>query len=80
MRQGSKGQGRSDVDGNCVGCGLHSALAVLHGRTSWHSVEWFLQLTTKLPNPPHSSVRWRLCCLHRKWSGVEMEVDIPPSN
>ena len=23
MRQECKGQGRSDIDGNCVGCGLH---------------------------------------------------------
>ena len=33
MRQESKGQGRSDVDGNCVGCGLHmrtSSLAGVH--------------------------------------------------
>ena len=33
MRQESKGQGRSDVDGTCVGCGLHmctSSFAWVH--------------------------------------------------
>ena len=52
MRQESEGQGRSDVDGNWVGCGCTCTLAVLRGRTSWHSVKRFLQQTTELKPIP----------------------------
>ena len=80
MRQESKGQGHSDIDGNCVGCGLHMHTS---GFVWAHLVavsQAASSANAKLPNPPHPSVRWRLCCLHREWSGVELEVDISPSN
>ena len=57
MRQESKGQGHSDVDGKCVGCGLHmrtSGFAWAHLVAFSRAV---FKQTTKLPNPPHPSVR-----------------------